>query len=133
MHTRAPSHPTAAEDCGNDEGQQAAGKVRRAITRATREQAALVHRTSALSLVGRALLHDRALQDEELQVGKMCSVVWLRRSMIISESTCSRHSRHDLKTYTWLVQVIITIYSCSKRAYNEACLSVLLWYAPRQL
>uniref|UniRef100_A0A7S3QLN5 Uncharacterized protein n=1 Tax=Dunaliella tertiolecta TaxID=3047 RepID=A0A7S3QLN5_DUNTE len=56
----------AAED--TDKGRQAAsGKVRKAITRATREHAAMVHRSCALCLVGRALLYDKALQDEELQ------------------------------------------------------------------
>ncbi|KAF5839400.1 Rad4 beta-hairpin domain 3-domain-containing protein [Dunaliella salina] len=56
----------AAEDA--DKGRQAAsGKVRKAITRAMREHAAMVHRSCALCLVGRALLYDKALQDEELQ------------------------------------------------------------------
>eukprot|EP00983_Pelagomonas_calceolata_P023817 749835-Pelagomonas_calceolata.AAC.6 len=70
----------AAED--TDKGRQAAsGKVRKAITRATREHAAMVHRSCALCLVGRALLYDKALQDEELQVGAKGAVL----------SSCNSH------------------------------------------
>lgn len=60
----------AAESGDGDQAANASAKSRRAITRATREHAAMVHRSSVMCIVGRARLYDLALKDEEVQVGR---------------------------------------------------------------
>jgi hypothetical protein len=70
MYTLVNTHLHAVDEPeqGQAKSKNANIKVKRAVTKATREAAATIHRSSVLCLVGRALFHDKALQDEEVQV-----------------------------------------------------------------
>jgi hypothetical protein len=67
-HTHTRAH--ADEE---DEGDKGKGVSRSTITKAVREAAARIHRSSVLCLLGRTLQYDKAANDQELQAS--CSDV----------------------------------------------------------